>query len=539
MIRISELKLPYDHDEAALLKKIKKILRLRDGEDIGISLVKKSVDARKRPEIFYIYTVDVKVAREKEILKKNREKNVCEAREVSYEFEVVTSEKDGLHYGSHADRPVVIGAGPAGLFAALLLARHGLCPLLIERGADVDTRTADVEAFWETGVLKPESNVQFGEGGAGTFSDGKLSTGVNDKSGRNAFVLKTFVQYGANPDIMWDFKPHIGTDVLKTVVKNIRNDIINLGGNVRFNTVLTGLDIESGIEGSRYLKGIFVNDSEYISCKKLVLAIGHSARDTFEVLKEKGLSMEQKNFACGFRVEHPQSLIDTLSYGDVDMAYLNPASYKLTYNGERPVYSFCMCPGGYVVNASSSSEECVVNGMSYHGRDSGVANSAIVVGVSPADFGSDDVLAGVYFQKKIEKAAYALAGGAITRQLYGDFCDNKVSTSYDSFTGAVKGKSAFANLRGLYSESIEAEFMSAMSYFDRRLNGYAGKDVILSGVETRTSSPVRILRDENYNSSVKGILPCGEGCGYAGGIVSASIDGLKVAEEIIRIFKLR
>ena len=297
MIRISELKLPYDHDEAALLKKIKKILRLRDGEDISISLVKKSVDARKRPDIFYIYTVDVKVAREKEILKKNREKNVCEARDIAYEFEIVTSGNKIGNSGSDADRPVVIGAGPARLFAALLLARHGLCPLLIERGADVDTRTADVEAFWETGVLKPESNVQFGEGGAGTFSDGKLSTGVNDKSGRNAFVLKTFVQYGANPDIMWDFKPHIGTDVLKTVVKNIRNDIIDLGGNVRFNTVLTGLDIESGMEGSRHLKGIFVNGSEYISCKKLVLAIGHSARDTFEMIKTAGLPMEQKNFA--------------------------------------------------------------------------------------------------------------------------------------------------------------------------------------------------------------------------------------------------
>ena len=533
MIRISELKLPYDHDEAALLKKIKKILRLRDGEDISISLVKRSVDARKRPDIFYIYTVDVKVAREKEILKKNREKNVCEARDIAYEFEIVTSGNKIGNSGSDADRPVVIGAGPAGLFAALLLARHGLCPLLIERGADVDTRTADVEAFWETGVLKPESNVQFGEGGAGTFSDGKLSTGVNDKSGRNAFVLKTFVQYGANPDIMWDFKPHIGTDVLKTVIKNIRNDIINLGGNVRFNTVLTGLDIESGIEGSRYLKGIFVNGSEYISCKKLVLSIGHSARDTFEMIKTAGLPMEQKNFACGFRVEHPQSLIDRLSYGDADMAYLSPASYKLTYNGKRPVYSFCMCPGGYVVNASSGENQTVVNGMSYRGRDSGVANSAIVVGVGPTDYGSSDVLAGVRFQERLEKAVFDLGGGAIVRQLYGDYREDRTSISYGSFEGAVKGKTVLSNLRGLFTDEVETEFMSAMTYFDGRLKGFAGDDVILSGIESRTSSPVRILRGDDYQSEVRGILPCGEGCGYAGGIVSAAIDGLKVAESII------
>ena len=534
MIRISELKLPYDHDEAALIKKIKKILRLHDGEDISYSFVKRSVDARKRPEIFYIYTVDVTVAREKEILKKNREKNVCEAHDITYRFDSFTAESFGNASCSDEDRLVVVGAGPAGLFAALLLARCGYRPLLIERGSDVDTRTADVEAFWENGILKPESNVQFGEGGAGTFSDGKLSTGVNDKSGRNSFVLRTFVQYGADPDILWDFKPHIGTDVLKKVVKNIRNDIIKLGGEVRFNTLFSGFDTDKTPDGSTVLKGIYVNKDEYIPCKKAILAIGHSARDTFEVLKEKGLSMEQKNFACGFRVEHPQSLIDRLSYGDADMAYLDPASYKLTYNGMRPVYSFCMCPGGFVVNASSGREECVVNGMSYHDRDSGVANSAIVVGVTPADFGSEDVLAGVYFQRKIEKATYALAKGAVPRQLYGDFCDGRESTAYGSFTGAVKGNSSFANLRGLYSEEIETEFMSAMSYFDRRLEGFAARDVILSGVETRTSSPVRILRDENFNSSVKGILPCGEGCGYAGGIVSAAIDGLKVAEQIIK-----
>ena len=553
MIRITELKLPYDHDEAALLKKIKKILRLKDGVSFEYTLVRRSVDARKKPDIFYIYTIDVKVAGEKDILKKNREKNIKEASDVVYDFEKLTVSSvtkktdDGM-------RPVVVGAGPAGLFAALLLARAGLCPILIERGADADTRTRDVETFWATGKLNTSSNVQFGEGGAGTFSDGKLSTGVNDKSGRNMFVLKTFVKYGADPDILWDFKPHIGTDVLKNVVKNIRNDIIDLGGEVRFNTKLTGFDIGKDAAGVQYLKGIYIEKStdeknssemngirgmksaadDHIPCGKLVLAIGHSARDTFEVIRDSGLSMEQKNFACGFRVEHPQSLIDKLSYGDADMAYLSPASYKLTYNGIRPVYSFCMCPGGFVVNASSGENETVVNGMSYRGRDSGVANSAIVVGVNPADFGSEDVLAGVAFQRKLERAAFELGGGAIPRQLYGDYCDNKISTAYGSFDGAVKGRSELVNLRGLFSEEIEQEFMSAMAYYDRRLSGFAGADVILSGVETRTSSPVRIIRDDSFESSVKGILPCGEGCGYAGGIVSAAIDGLKVAEQILR-----
>ncbi|MCR4946847.1 MAG: FAD-dependent oxidoreductase, partial [Lachnospiraceae bacterium] len=533
MIRISELKLPYDHDEAALLKKIRKKLNIKDDNAFEYTIAKRSLDARKKPELYYIYTVDVKTKDEKKILKKIRDKDVREYVPVVYRYETDQEYATASAKVSEKTQPVVVGAGPAGLFAALLLAEHGLEPLLIERGKSVDERTADVEAFWNTGLLNPGSNVQFGEGGAGTFSDGKLSTGVNDKSGRNAYVLKTFVKYGADPDILYDFKPHIGTDVLKTVVKNIRNDIIRLGGTVRFNTALTGLDIESGTEGSRHLKGIFVNETEYIPCEKLVLAIGHSARDTFEMIRSAGLPMEQKNFACGFRVEHPQSLIDRLSYGDADMAYLSPASYKLTYNGKRPVYSFCMCPGGYVVNASSGEDQTVVNGMSYRGRDSGVANSAIVVGVVPADYGSSDVLAGVRFQERLEKAVFDLGGGAIARQLYGDYRENRTSTSYGAFEGAVKGRAVLSNLRGLFPEEMENEFMSAMSYFDGRLKGFAGDDVILSGVESRTSSPVRILRGEDLQSDVRGVLPCGEGCGYAGGIVSAAIDGLKVAEEII------
>ena len=533
MIRISELKLPYDHDEAALLKKIRKKLNIKDDNAFEYTIAKRSLDARKKPELYYIYTVDVKTKDEKKILKKIRDKDVREYVPVVYRYEADQVSATASAKVSEKNRPVVVGAGPAGLFAALLLAEHGLEPLLIERGKSVDERTADVEAFWNTGLLNPGSNVQFGEGGAGTFSDGKLSTGVNDKSGRNAYVLNTFVKYGADTDILYDFKPHIGTDVLKAVVKNIRNDIIRMGGTVRFNTALTGLDIESGTEGSRVLTGIRVNGDEYIPCKKLILAIGHSARDTFEMIRSAGLPMEQKNFACGFRVEHPQSLIDRLSYGDADMAYLSPASYKLTYNGKRPVYSFCMCPGGYVVNASSGEAQTVVNGMSYRDRDSGVANSAIVVGVGPADFGSSDVLAGVRFQERLEKAVFDLGGGAIARQLYGDYRENRTSTSYGSFEGAVKGRTVLSNLRGLFPEEMENEFMSAMSYFDGRLKGFAGDDVILSGVESRTSSPVRILRGEDFQSDVKGILPCGEGCGYAGGIVSAAIDGLKVAEEIM------
>ncbi len=439
---------------------------------------------------------------------------------------------------------MIIGMGPAGLFCAYYLAQHGYAPVILERGEDVDTRQADVEAFWKTGRLKPDSNVQFGEGGAGTFSDGKLNTLVKDKYGRNTEVLKTFVKHGAEPAILYQAKPHIGTDVLSRVVKSMREEILRLGGEVRFHSQVTEVLTANG-----QVTGVIVNGREEIPCEQVVLAPGHSARDTFSMLYEKNFPMTAKPFAVGFRVEHPQSLINVSQYGAEHVKGLGVAAYKVTAKTGtgRGVYSFCMCPGGYVVNASSEPGRLVVNGMSYSGRDGKNANSAIIVAVTPADYGSEHPLAGIEFQRRLEQRAYELCDGKLPVQRYGDFREKVTGEAreiqnrpedglWDNLEPQCKGEFAWADLTGILPGECNQAFVEGMDSFDRQIHGFASPAAILTGVESRTSSPVRIERDENLQSEIRGCYPCGEGAGYAGGITSAAMDGIRVAEQIAAQF---
>lgn len=523
MIRIQQVKVPLRHTEADILKKACKMLGRRESEVIQYWIVKQSIDARKKEQLCYVYTIDIKFEKEKRLLSGlDRIPNASVAKDVYYHF----PECGNIH---HAHAPVIVGSGPAGLFAAYELAKHGYAPVVLERGKDVDARTKDVESFWKNGVLLPGSNVQFGEGGAGTFSDGKLNTLVKDVAGRNRYVLETFVKAGASPDICYVNKPHIGTDVLREVVKNLRKEIIRMGGSFEFETQMTKLITQDG-----KITAIEVNHKRQIQTDILILAIGHSARDTFEVLQDTGLNMEAKAFAVGLRVEHPQAMINTCQYKGADMKYLPTASYKLTTNLEngRGVYSFCMCPGGYVVNASSEEGRLAVNGMSYHDRAGSNANSAIIVAVTPKDYPCSGALSGVAFQRKLEERAFQLADGKIPQQLFGDFEKNQISESYGTFESTTKGASAFANLRDIFPAEISESFVAGMHRFAKYIPEYDRRDAVLSGVESRTSSPVRISRNEAFESNITGIYPCGEGAGYAGGIMSAAMDGLKVAEAV-------
>jgi len=429
---------------------------------------------------------------------------------------------------SDADRPVIVGTGPAGLFCGYLLAEHGYRPNLLERGADVEERTKEVESFWKGGSLNPESNVQFGEGGAGTFSDGKLNTLVKDKDGRNREVLRIFVENGAPEEILYESKPHIGTDILIQVVKNMREKILAWGGEVRFRTKFTSLSVE----GSS-LTDIFC-DTKRLPCRTLVLACGHSARDTFDMLYHAGMEMEAKSFAVGFRVEHPQKRINFSQYGMEEPKGLPPAPYKLTAQTSfgRSVYSFCMCPGGYVVNASSENGRLAVNGMSYSDRGSDNANSAIIVQVIPEDFGSDHPLAGIAFQRKLEERAWIAGNGNIPMECLDDFKTGTLTHQIEKVKHCTKGSAVYADLRPILPEELNLAFLEGMEHFGKLLPGFDQDDTVLSGVESRTSSPVRIKRDEHLQSNIRGIFPCGEGAGYAGGITSAAMDGMRIAEAV-------
>ena len=420
-----------------------------------------------------------------------------------------------------------------------MLAELGYRPILLERGADVDTRCQDVEHFWETGELDTRSNVQFGEGGAGTFSDGKLNTLVKDPMGRNHKVLEIFVANGASKEILYRNKPHIGTDVLAKVVKNMRKKILANGGNVHFYSQVTDFTFENG-----KITGLTVTDTrdrkEYrLDAETIVLAIGHSARDTFQVLNDKQVPMEAKAFAVGIRMEHPQEMIDLAQYGQKRGNHLPAADYKLTAQLEsgRSGYTFCMCPGGYVVNASSEKEMLAVNGMSYHDRSGENANSAVIITVRPEDFPGEDVLAGVEFQRNLEHRAYEAAGGKIPVQQFTDFCKNETSTAFGEVKPQMRGLYELANVRNIFPEFISHDLEETIHKFDRKIPGYARKDAIVSGVESRTSSPVRILRDQSLQSEIRGLYPCGEGAGYAGGITSAAMDGIKVAEKIVQKYQ--
>lgn len=522
MIKITQLKLPINHTAIDLERKIRKKLKIADKEPITYQIEKRSLDARKKPDLFYVYSVHVSCASKEKIIKRLHDPNVS-----LYTGQTYQMPKSGDCELKH--RPIIVGSGPAGLFCAYLLTEAGFAPIVIERGAPIEERTADVEEFWRTGLLKPNSNVQFGEGGAGTFSDGKLNTVVKDPSGRNSFVLEAFIRFGASEEIRYEAKPHIGTDVLARVIVAMRRYLEEKGCQFCFHTQMTDLLIEN-----QTINGIRTKESVFPS-EVVVLALGHSARDTFRTLSARQIPMECKNFAVGFRVEHPQDMIDQMMYGRLRGNDLPASPYKVTSNfpNGRGVYSFCMCPGGYVVNASSQKGALVVNGMSYSGRSGPNANSAIIVSVGPEDFGACDALAGMRFQERLEQKAYELGNGNIPQQLYKDYCTNHASTAYGQFSSATKGSCVLTNLRGLLSEDMESSFIAGMEHFGHIIPGFDRDDAILSGVEARTSSPIRLIRDESFESAIKGLYPCGEGAGYAGGIMSAAIDGMKVAEAII------
>lgn len=532
MIRIQQLKLPITHTEEQLLHKLAKALRVRTNEIVRYKIRRQSVDARRKSEVSFVYTIDVSVGNEKEALRRAKGKQISLARDVIYRFP-----QGGEHSLQHP--PVVIGSGPAGLFCAYLLAEHGFCPLIIERGKPVEERTKEVENFWQENVLNPNTNVQFGEGGAGTFSDGKLNTLVKDVKGRNQKVLDIFIRHGAPEAISYQAKPHIGTDVLKQVIRNMRSQIEAWGGSYLFDTCVTDLQFTNGILQSLVCRNQITGESLHIETEVAVLAIGHSARDTFAMLENRGFQMEAKSFAVGLRVEHPQTMINEAQYGKEAASALEAAPYKVTANLEngRGVYSFCMCPGGYVVNASSEEGCLAINGMSYSKRDGKNANSAVIVTVTPEDFPGEGALAGVRFQRNLEKKAYELGNGKVPQQLFGDYERGELSQSYGGFTSEIKGQHTFAALHELFTENIKESFCQGMRKFAGKIEGFDRGDAILSGVESRTSSPVRIVRDDTFESNRKGVYPCGEGAGYAGGIMSAAMDGMKIAEAIAQKYK--
>lgn len=532
-IRINQIKLPLRHRDDALEEKIIKLLKIKKDAMIRYEIVKKSIDARDKTDIRYVYSVDVFLMDYKKINKRIFNQNILLTEKNEYHFEISGS-KEMTH------RPVIAGLGPAGLFCGYYLAKHGYRPLILERGKDVDQRQQDVETFWKTGELNTESNVQFGEGGAGTFSDGKLNTLVKDKTGRNREVLNTLVRFGAKEEIRYKNKPHIGTDELQGIVKRMREEICALGGEIKFSAKLTDLCFseEKAEDGRRRLSGIVLNDEEMIPAEVLILAVGHSARDTFQMLYEKSIPMTAKAFAVGLRMEHPQAMINHAMYGVDQHELLEAADYKVTYNTDtHGIYSFCMCPGGYVVNASSEKGRLAVNGMSYSDRGGINSNSAIVVTVSPKDYGEDSVLDGMWFQRLLEEKAYKEGGGKIPVQCFGDFCRNQKTERFGEILPESKGDYAMANLRNVLPEKLSQQMIEGIHGFTRQIPGFDREDAVLSGVESRTSSPLRIERDETFQSiGVSGIYPCGEGAGYAGGITSAAMDGIRVFEAVASIY---
>ena len=525
-IRINNIGLSIDEDMELLESKAAKKLGVSNRDFIDFKIIKESIDARKKNDIRFNYTVDVTLENEETLMKKIKDKDVrleedCEI------LNIALGEK------KLNNPPVVVGIGPSGLFAALILARLGYKPLIIERGQDVDKRSEAVDKFWDSGTLNIESNVQFGEGGAGTFSDGKLTTRIKDK--RCDYILKELVDAGAPKEIIYKGKPHIGTDILKIVVKNIRKEIISLGGKVLFEHKLEGINAKEG-----KLKSIMVNGNE-IPCESLILAIGHSSRDTYEVLNKSSLLMEPKAFAIGVRVEHKQEIINYNQYGKyANHPRLKAADYRLAYNSKelkRSVYSFCMCPGGEVVAASSEENMLAVNGMSYYKRDKENANSAIVVTVSPEDFEGSHVLRGMEFQRHYERLAYKLGGGGYIApvQLIEDFLKDKNSTKTLGVDPSYRPGYQFRDLNKCLPSYVSDTIKEGMVDFERKIKGFAGNGAVMTGIETRTSAPIKIVRDEKLQSlSIKGLYPAGEGAGFAGGIISAAVDGLKVAEELMK-----
>ena len=522
MLRLENIKIREDLSDEDVVREACRKYQISFSDVEYYSIFKKSIDARNKDDIFYNYTIDVKYTGKggKEIKKVTKE---------SYQIDIKTKRKS-------EKRPVIVGAGPAGLFCALILVQNGIKPIVIEQGKKVEDRQKDVEEFLKNGKLNVNSNVQFGEGGAGTFSEGKLTTGVNNPLCRK--VLKEFVNFGAPKQIMYVNKPHIGTDNLIHVISNMRNYIIENGGEFLFESKLVDFEIkDEKLVSAKYIDLSNENqETKEIQTDSLVLAIGHSARDTFEKVHEKGLNMEKKNFSVGVRIEHKQTMINESQYGTKTKLNLPPAEYKLAYHGEnRSCYTFCMCPGGTVMASSSNPGEIVTNGMSKFARDGENANSAVLVSVTPEDFKGESVLEGIYFQKELEEKAFILGGSNYFApiQRVGDFLENRKTIEIGEVKPTYKPGVTLSNLQEILPDYVVKTLKEGLLDFDKKIKGFANEDAILTGVETRSSSPVRIVRNEVGESNIKGIYPCGEGAGYAGGIMTAAMDGIKIAINIL------
>lgn len=527
MLRLSQIKLPLDHPEAALEEAILKKLHLAAADLTSFTIYKRSYDARKKGHITLVYIVDVETPKEKALLKRfKKDSTVVVTPDMTYRPVAQAPER-------FENRPIVIGMGPCGMFAGLMLAQMGFRPIILERGKAVRDRSVDTFGFWLKKTLNPESNAQFGEGGAGTFSDGKLYSQVSDPHHYGRKVLTELVNAGASPEILYINKPHIGTYRLVKIVQNMRAMIESLGGEIRFQTRVADIDIDQG-----QVRGVRLDNGDYLASDHVVLAVGHSARDTFEMLHDRGVYIEPKPFSIGFRIEHPQSLIDRCRLGDqAGHPRLGSADYKLVHHCEngRSVYSFCMCPGGKVVAAASEPGRLVTNGMSEYARDESNANSAIVVGITPEVDYPEGPLAGIALQRRLEEFAFELGGGTYEApgQLVGDFLANRPSTAFGEVQPSYKPGVKLGDLSGSLPEYAIAAIREAIPAFDHKIHGFAMDDAVLTGIETRTSSPIRIKRNEQFQSlNTAGLYPAGEGAGYAGGILSAGIDGIRVAEAV-------